>query len=137
MKRDREAERQAAEDKRIAAQRATFAAIPDGPAKQAFRIAVLERAFELLDGGNEGCYASDALLEFMAEKDQRALLGRYFETREEFDAAQFPAPAHAEIAGLYGYAWLNGALYRVGRKATAPYRRRDWRRRTRRMTAKP
>jgi hypothetical protein len=146
-KRDREAERlaterQAAEDKRIAAQRVAFAAIPDGPAKQAFRLAALERAFELFDVGSEGCYASDALLEFMAEKDQRALLERFFETQEEFDAAQFPAPAYAafgETGGLPRYAFAHGRAYSVGSlpcPGAPAFRRIDWKIRARRQRRK-
>jgi hypothetical protein len=68
------------ENERIAAQRALWAALPEfGPgavAADALKAAMIERAWQLLDGGQwEAC---DALLEFVPEADASKMLNEYF-----------------------------------------------------------
>jgi hypothetical protein len=70
----------AKERQRIAVQRAMWAALPElGPgfvAAETLKKAMLDRAWELLDRGEyEAC---DALLEFIPEKDAKAMLNEYF-----------------------------------------------------------
>ena len=69
-----------AERKRIAEQRAVFAALPVlGPnGNDVLRLcqAMIERAWQLLDAGLPD--ACDALLEFVPEADATAMLDKYF-----------------------------------------------------------
>lgn len=69
-----------ADRKRIAAQRAIFASLPEfgpsGIAVDALKTAIIDRAWRLLDRGD--CDACDALLEFVPEDDATKMLDEYF-----------------------------------------------------------
>lgn len=61
---------------RVRRQRETYAALPDGVAKENFRRAILTRAEELLPINPE---AADALLEFLPRDDRERILAGFFE----------------------------------------------------------
>ena len=69
----------AANEARIAAQRALFVALPASPEKDALKAAMLDRAWCLIDSGKGE--EADAILEFLPEADAVALIDEYF--REE------------------------------------------------------
>lgn len=61
---------------RVRRQRETYAALPEGTAKENFRRAILARAEELLPINPE---AADALLEFLPKDDRERVLAGFFE----------------------------------------------------------
>ena len=61
---------------RVERQRTAFHALHPNNAKDRFRKAMLDRAWELLDVGE--CEAADALLEFLPEQDADKLLDELF-----------------------------------------------------------
>lgn len=66
--------------KRIEAQRTFFAMLPDSRAVDAFKRALLDRAWYLLDIGQ--CEACDALLEFVPSADADRMLDEYFKDED-------------------------------------------------------
>lgn len=63
------------ERKRIDRQRTLFGAVLNGPAKDALRTAMLQRAYDLLwDGDCSGC---DALMEFLPSTDVEQMLSAW------------------------------------------------------------
>lgn len=135
------AEMRAAEIER-ARHRQLFAELPEHPAKQALRVAMLMRAFWLLEEGDRGTKAADGLLEFMSEKDVAIVLERFFETSELLNDSDFPPPTSIyfnKTGGMPGYAWADGRPYRMGSRSgprPSTFRRVDWKVRARRQRSK-
>lgn len=71
---------------RILLQRNVFKQAGDA---EALRLAMLERAWWLLDGGEPE--AADALLEFVPAEHADRLLSEFFDTKNEFDADLYKA----------------------------------------------
>lgn len=67
----------AEQEARCARQRSAWNAVYPNGAKDRFRDAMLQRAWELLEAGE--AEAADALLEFLPEADGRKLLDEFFE----------------------------------------------------------
>lgn len=55
------------EDKRVSRQRNAFSSVLNGPAKDALKQAMLQRAYDLLWDGD--CMGCDALIEFLPSRD--------------------------------------------------------------------
>lgn len=108
------------EDQRRGKEReALFAALPDCPAKQALRIAMLEAAFDLLENHDDrSTKESDTIMEFMATNDAMKMWEQFFETDKPFDASAFPAPkAHefvCEARRLFGCHGADGQEVKLG-----------------------
>lgn len=67
------------ETRRVERQRTLFNMLPDTAALDRLKQAMLDRAWDLLDGGGlEGAEAADALLEFLPSKDAESLLNEFF-----------------------------------------------------------
>lgn len=81
----------AREVSRVESQRTLWTMVYDNSAKDALKIAMLDRAWALLDCGE--CEAADALLEFVPTKDADKLLEEYF-------GDQLVATSNADRAAL-------------------------------------
>lgn len=77
------AERAAAHKLRVNSQRAAFRKVPNSSEKAALLVAMIERAWWLLDAGE--CEAADALLEFVPEDHADTLFDQFFETENQFN----------------------------------------------------
>lgn len=82
----------AQEERRIASQRALFAALPDSEEKQALRLAMLERVFYIFVNAEAPSELGDIILEFMSEADCDEVLRLAYDSDEEFDEKFFPVP---------------------------------------------
>lgn len=82
---------------------AIFAAVPDCPAKQALRLAILEAAFWLLeDHGEKATKQSDVLMEFMSREDANRTWEQFFETDKPFDPTEFKTPPYVFVCQACG-----------------------------------
>lgn len=109
---------------------AIFAAVPDCPAKQALRLAILEAAFWLLeDHGEKATKQSDVLMEFMSREDANRTWEQFFETDKPFDPTEFKTPAYVFVCQACGVPRCNGPVRKEDTMGSRPgFRSKDFRR---------